>query len=102
MEFFALNANMDKKDKAVTYVRDPKTRGQSAPYEQKFASLIKLCEKATADGIENVIVNWPWVIGDTYEELIESLSRFADAGLALHVVERRDFDEATLSKLRRN
>lgn len=77
-----------KTECATTYRRSLKTRGAKAPYEQKFSNLIKLCAKAKADGIRNVIVTWPWVIGDTYEEVIESLSRFADSGLVLHIVER--------------
>jgi hypothetical protein len=31
------------------------------------------------------------VLGDTYEELIESLSRLADAGLSLHIAARKDW-----------
>jgi len=30
----------------------------------------------------------PWVIGDTYEEVIESLSQLAESNLALVVVRR--------------
>src|SRR5437667_10862969 len=28
---------------------------------------------------------YPWALGDTYDELIENLSRLADAGLVLHI-----------------
>jgi hypothetical protein len=31
------------------------------------------------------------VIGDTYEEVIESLGRLADAGLDLHITARKDY-----------
>jgi dihydrodipicolinate synthase/N-acetylneuraminate lyase len=54
-------------------------------YEQKFENFIKLCEKAKAEGVSEVIVAQPWVIGDTYDEVIESLTRLAAAGLALHI-----------------
>jgi dihydrodipicolinate synthase/N-acetylneuraminate lyase len=55
---------------------------------KKFADFIKMCEQAKADGVEVVVVAAPWVIGDTYEEIIESLSRLADAQLALSVMGR--------------
>lgn len=93
---------MDKNKPAAIYKRDPESRGKNMAYEQKFANLIKLCEKTKADGIENIIVTWPWVIGDTYDEMVESLSRIADAGLVLHVVERHRPGEIHLPKMARN
>ena len=54
-------------------------------YETKFADFIKLCENAKTDGTQIVVVAAPWVIGDTYDEAMESLSRLANAGLALRV-----------------
>lgn len=57
-------------------------------YEEKFADFIQLCQKTKADGTPRVIVAHPWVLGDTYEEVIESLSRLADAGLELHIGSR--------------
>jgi hypothetical protein len=77
-----------KKQLTTVYKRDPKTREKHGPYEQKFAGLIKLCQKAKTDKIEHIIVTWPWVLGDNYEELIESLSRLAEAGLTIHIIER--------------
>lgn len=65
-------------------------RPHTAPdgYEKKFADFINLCEKAKTDGIGQVIVAAPWVIGDNYDEIIESLSRLSDAKLALLVAGR--------------
>jgi len=60
-------------------------------YEKKFADFIRLCSEAKANGIAQVVIGYPWVIGDTYEELIESLSRLADAGLTLHISARKDW-----------
>ncbi len=60
-------------------------------YEKKFADFIRLCSEAKANGISQVTVAYPWVIGDTYEEMIESLSRLADAGLSLHIAARKDW-----------
>jgi len=60
-------------------------------YEKKFADFIRLCAEAKANGSAEVVVPYPWVLGDTFEELIESLSRLADAGLLLHVAARKDW-----------
>jgi len=60
-------------------------------YERKFADFIKLCSDAKANGTRQIVVGYPWVLGDTYEELIESLSRLADAGLTLHIASRKDW-----------
>lgn len=90
-----------QKPNTAIYKRDPKTRGQDFPYERKFADLIRLCESPPI-GVHNVVVSWPWVLGDTYDELIESLSRFADAGLVIHIVGRFDGDKTRLAKMSRN
>jgi hypothetical protein len=37
------------------------------------------------DNIPQVIIDNPGALGDTYEEVIESLSRLADAGLSLYI-----------------
>ena len=81
-----MNPHADRS--AVTYTRDPKTRDLALPYTQKFAGFIKLCDEARAKGATSILVSWPWVLGDNYEELVESLARIADAHLALHIVER--------------
>ena len=60
-------------------------------YEKKFADFIRLCSEAKSKGATQVVVAFPWALGDTYEELIESLSRLADAGLLLHVGSRKDW-----------
>ena len=59
-------------------------RRTPAGYEQKFQNFIKLIAKGKADNVSVLLVSAPWVIGDTYEEMIESLGRLADAGIALH------------------
>jgi hypothetical protein len=60
-------------------------------YEEKFADFIRLCSDARANGAKEIVVGYPWVLGDTYEELIESLSRLAEAELSLHIAHRRDW-----------
>lgn len=59
-----------------------------AGYDAKFGEFIAMCERAKQDGVDHVVIAHPWAIGDTYEEIIESLSRLADAQLALHVASR--------------
>lgn len=59
-------------------------------YEAKFAGFIRACEMAKADNIPHVLVAWPKVLGDNYEELIESLWRLSDAGLALLIAGEND------------
>ncbi|WP_394849588.1 hypothetical protein LZC95_19325 [Pendulispora brunnea] len=58
-------------------------------YEEKFADLIKLCQNATRDGANLVLLPEPEILGDTYEELVESLNRIADADLKVSIVPRR-------------
>lgn len=57
-------------------------------YTTKFAGFIQACQEAKDAGAETLVIAQPWVIGDTYEEIIESLSRLADAGLSLTIVQR--------------
>lgn len=56
-------------------------------YEQKFADFIRLCRESKKSGVKQVVVASPSVIGDNYDEIIESLSRLAEAGLALQVAD---------------
>jgi len=62
----------------------------TSAYEKKFADFIRLCSDAKAKGLSQITVAYPWVIGDNYEEIIESLSRLADAGLSLHIAAREN------------
>jgi hypothetical protein len=50
-----------------------------------------MCAELKAKGVTQMVVAYPWALGDTYEELIESLSRVADAGLSLHIVASKDW-----------
>lgn len=91
-----------EKELAATYKRAPESRGKAVPYELKFAGLIRLCENAKVQGLRHVVITWPWVIGDTYEEIVESLSRIAAAGLVLHIVERGDDDHISPAGIENN
>ncbi len=61
-----------------------------AAYEKKFADFIRMCAELRAKGITQVVVASPSALGDNYKELIESLSRLADAGLTLSIAARQD------------
>jgi hypothetical protein len=93
---------MPPNKKAATYKRAPETRGQSIPYNQKFANLIKLCAKAQEEKCDNIIVAFPWVLGDTYEEIVESLSRIAASRLILHIVEPGDDEHLSVPGIETN
>lgn len=54
-------------------------------YERKFADFIRLCQDARASGLKQVVIAHPSVIGDDYDEILESLTRLALAGLALSI-----------------
>jgi hypothetical protein len=56
-------------------------------HEQKFANFIRFCGKTKAG--DYVIVATPHALGDTYDELIESLNRLADAEVQLVIVPRK-------------
>ena len=80
---------MNDQPQGIAYVRDPKTRNQAAPYEQKFDGLIRAIAQNKGSKIRFLLISEPWVIGDTYEEVIESLSRLAGSDLALLVIQRK-------------
>ena len=60
-------------------------RATPLDYEKKFAGFIQLCRDSEKSGVKQIVISNPAVIGDTHEELIESLSRLAEAGLSLHI-----------------
>jgi SOS-response transcriptional repressor LexA len=55
-------------------------------YEEKFRDFITLLAEARGQGASTVVVQRPEVLGETYEEIVESLNRVAVAGLTLTVV----------------
>lgn len=57
---------------------------ESVSYERKFSDFIRLL----AESEEVVVIHHPEVLGDTYEELVESLNRLADSGKHLTIVPR--------------
>ena len=57
----------------------------AVPYAEKFKNFIGMCEEAKDKGIEVVVVAYPWVLGDTYEEVLQSLSLLAEQNLSLAI-----------------
>jgi hypothetical protein len=56
---------------------------RSGSYDKKFAEFIKLLADTT-EGV--VLIHHPQVLGDNYEELVESLNRLANAQKTLAIV----------------
>lgn len=54
-------------------------------YTVKFEGFIRMCDDAKKTGLQQVAVAHPSVIGDNYDEMVESLSRLAKAGLSLAI-----------------
>ena len=79
---------MNEKLKTITFTRALNTRHQVAPYEQKFSVLIKAIAENESGPVQQLLIMEPWVIGDTYEEIVESLSRLAGSNLNLAIVRR--------------
>jgi len=62
-------------------------RSTPTDYATKFADFIRMCSDARKSGLKAIVVATPSVIGDNYAEIIESLSRLAEAGLGLNVAQ---------------
>ena len=59
---------------------------QKTDYEKKFADFIRLCRESKENNMQTVVVHDPEVLGDTYEEIVESLNRLSEAELSLSIV----------------
>ena len=59
----------------------------ASSHQQKFAGFIRLLAETPE---EVVLISHPQVIGDNYEEIVESLNRLADAGKHLTIVPRKE------------
>jgi hypothetical protein len=53
--------------------------GPSA-HEEKVADFIQMCADLKAKGVTQVVIAQPSALGHNYEEMVESLTRLADAG----------------------
>jgi hypothetical protein len=64
-------------------------------YETKFADFIRMCRDAKKSGLKVIVVANPSVIGDNYQEIIESLSLLAEANLSFQAVKPEPWPEQT-------
>ncbi len=69
--------------KAVSYIRD------LSIIHDKFAEFDRLCREAPRSGANTVLIVSPQILGDNYEELIQNLSKLAQAGLALVILPQK-------------
>ena len=83
---FKFGAKKQNGMKAAQYIRDiDRTRRQ--PYEQKFANFHKLCDDASSGDFDVVLVSFPEVLGDSYDELVSNLLYASKAGLLVAVAD---------------
>ena len=65
----------------------PTTVHAAAAYERKFSDFIYLLQMTRE---ELIVVHHPEVLGDTFDEIVESLNRLADAGKKLVIVPKSE------------
>ena len=82
---FAWRGN--QKMQAASYARDLKAT-RDLPYHEKFSDLVRLCEQARTGKYQIVIVAFPEVLGDDYDELVRNIAMCAEAGLLIAVTHR--------------
>lgn len=56
-------------------------------YEKKFADFIRLLD---ASDEQLIMIHHPQVLGDNYQEIVESLDRLSVAGKSLVIVPKND------------
>lgn len=59
-------------------------------YEEKFSGFLQMCDEARRGKLDVVLVHHPEVLGDNYEEIVESLNRLADAKVSLAIIPRAE------------
>ncbi len=57
-------------------------------YQTKYKELLERIQEAKKNGITLFVVREPQELGDTYEDMVESLNRLADADLNLAILPR--------------
>ena len=59
------------------------------PYdERKFEQFNKMLKDIKEGDVDMIIIAWPDVLGEDYEEVIENLSRIAECDLPLVITRR--------------
>jgi hypothetical protein len=59
---------------------------KQSTYEKKYKSFLSRIRQAKKNNVTLFVVAKPQELGDTYEEIIESLNRLADADLNLAIL----------------
>ena len=55
-------------------------------YEKKFSSFLRRIREAKKNGVTLFVIAQPEELGETYEQVIESLNRLAEADLNLAIL----------------
>lgn len=59
---------------------------KTSTYEKKHASLLRRIREAKKNGVTLFVIAEPEELGKTYEEMVESLNRLAEADLNLAIL----------------
>lgn len=59
-------------------------------HDEKYKEFSRLIAEADKNEIDVVVIAYPQVIGDNYEEIVENLGKIADAGLSLCIAGRKN------------
>ena len=59
-----------------------------AAYQKKYAALLERIQEAKKNGITLFVIQEPQELGETYEDMVESLNQIADADLNLAILPR--------------
>jgi len=61
----------------LRWTRRRRKNGAMSPmppgYEKKFADFLRMCAETKANGVDHILIATPNTLGDTYDEIIESL-----------------------------
>ena len=87
--------------KVVLYMRRCKTLQHAAVAEDKWEGFYTMLETAK-DKADLLVVAFPEVLGDTYEELVANLSAMASHGLRLAIVPPEDYGFTVMKRIQRD
>ena len=59
---------------------------KTSTYEKKYESLLRRIREAKKNGVTLFVIGQPEELGKTYEEMVESLNRLAEADLNLAIL----------------
>lgn len=59
---------------------------KTSTYEKKYESLLRRIREAKKNGVTLFVIAQPEELGKTYEEMVESLNRLAEADLNLAIL----------------